>query len=200
MAFEATGSNYLAYDSASSTLRWHQGGFFYTVGKGITVGWLYVASGNVTLPNYIAGDIIFLNGSGTYTVTLPSASSVPGGVGYTFSNTGSALVTIAPAGSDNIDNGPVVLRPNDRYHIVSDNGGAWHEVFRTNAVSPKFLGPPVMPSYTVAALPLAPGAGAKAFATNGRNPADAAGAGTGVEVFYDGTHWISVCSGTTVQS
>ncbi len=200
IAFEATGSNYLAYDSPSNTLRWHQGGFSYTVGKGITVGWQYVASGNVTLPNYIAGDIIFLNGSGTYTVTLPPANSVPSGVGYTFSTTGTATVTISPSGSDGIDNGPVVLRPNDRYHIVSDNTNTWHEIFRTNAVAPKFLGPPVLPSYTVVTLPSAPGTGAKAFATNGRKPADAAGAGTGVEVFYDGAHWISVCSGTTVLS
>jgi hypothetical protein len=55
----------------------------------------------------------------------------------------------------------------------------------------------VLPSYTVAALPTAV-AGAKAFASNGRKPSEAAAAGTGVEVFYDGAHWISVCGGTQV--
>lgn len=198
VAFESTGNNYLAFDSASGTLRWNQGTLSYVVGKGITVGWQYVASGNVTLPGYIAGDLVFLVGSGTYTVTLPAANSVAAGVGFTFSNVGSATVSIAPAGSDAIDNGPVLLRPNDRYHIVSDNSGSWREIFRTNAVAPRFSGPPVVPSYTVAALPSAPGTGALGFATNGRKPSEAAGAGTGVGVFFDGAHWISVCSGTTV--
>ena len=200
VAFEPTGSNYLAYNSASGTLMWNQGALSYVVGKGLTVGWQYVASGNTTLPGYIAGDIVFLTGSGTYTITLPAASSVPAGVGFTFSAQGTAVVTIAPAGSDSIDNGPVVLRQNDRYHIVSDNSGSWREIFRTNAVSPRFGGPPVLPSYTVGGLPTAPGTGAQAFATNGRKPADSAGAGTGVQVFYDGSHWISVSSGTQVTS
>ena len=198
IAFESSGNNYLAFDSSSGTLRWNQGSLSYVVGKGITVGWLYVATGNATLPGYIAGDMIFAAGSGSYTITLPAANAVPAGVGFTFSNVGTATVTIAPVGSDTIDNGPIVLRPHDRYHIVSDNSGVWREVFRTNSVSPRFSGPPVFPSYTVATLPSAPGAGAKAFVTNGRKPADAAGAGTGVEVFYDGSRWISVCSGTQV--
>ncbi len=200
IAFESTGSNYLAYDSPSGTLRWNQGALSYVVGKGITVGWQYVAAGNATLPSYIAGDLVFLAGSGSYTITLPAANTVPAGVGFTFSAVGTSVVTIAPVGSDTIDNGPIVLRQNDRYHIVSDNSGSWREIFRTNAVSPRFTGPPVFPSYTVATLPASPTAGAKAFVTNGRKPADAAGAGTGVEVFYDGSHWISVCGGTQVSA
>ena len=200
IAFEATGTNNLVYDSTTGTLRWNQGSLSYVVGKGITVGWQYVAAGNATLPNYIAGDLVFLAGSGTYTITLPAASSVAAGVGFTFSNVGTATVTISPTGSDGIDNGPVTLRPNDRYHIVADGASSWREIFRTNSVAPRFTGPPVLPSYTVAALPTAPGTGAKAFVTNGRKPADAAGAGTGVEVFFDGSHWISVCSGTQVSA
>ena len=198
IAFESTANNFLAYDSASGTLRWNQGKLSYVVGKGISVGWQYVAAGNTSLPGYLAGDIVFLVGSGSYTVTLPPANSVPNGVGFTFSTLGTGVVTIAPAGSDLIDNGPVVLRQHDRYHIVSDNTSAWREVFRTNSVSPRFTGPPVLPSYSVLGLPAAPGTGAKAFVSNGRKPADATGAGTGVEVFYDGTRWISVCSGTQV--
>jgi hypothetical protein len=200
ISFEPSGNNNLAYDSTTGTLRWNQGSLSYVVGKGITVGWQYVAGGNTTLPNYIAGDLVFLVGSGAYTVTLPAANTVPAGVGFTFTCIGTAVVTISPSGSDTIDNGPVVLRPNDRYHIVSDGSTTWREIFRTNAVAPRFLGPPVFPSYTVAALPALPGAGAKAFTTNGRKPADAAGSGTGVEVFFDGTRWISVCSGTQVSA
>ena len=49
----------------------------------------------------------------------------------------------------------------------------WHEIFRTNAVNPHFSGPPVLPSYTVSTLPSSPGAGAKAFASNGRKPNEA---------------------------
>jgi hypothetical protein len=56
----------------------------------------------------------------------------------------------------------------------------------------------VLPSYTVSGLPTTAIAGAKAFATNGRKPTEIAGAGSGVEVFSDGTHWISVCAGSQV--
>ncbi len=57
-----------------------------------------------------------------------------------------------------------------------------------------------LPSYSVAALPAAPGAGAKAFASNGRKPNEAAGAGTGVEVYFDGTRWNSVSTSTQVAA
>lgn len=200
IAFEPTGSNYLAFDSSTGTLRWNQGSLSYVVGKGISVGWQYVVSGGAALPSFNAGDMVFLIGSGSYTVGLPQAASVPAGVGFTFSNIGAATVSISPFGSDSIDNGPVVLQPNDRYHIVSDGSSIWREVFRTNYVSPHFSGPPVLPSYTVATLPTPPGTGAKAFVTNGRKPSEGAGAGTGVEVFYDGSHWISVCNGTQVAA
>ena len=57
-----------------------------------------------------------------------------------------------------------------------------------------------LPNYTVAALPAAPGAGAKAFATNGRKPGEGTGAGTGVEVYHDGTRWNSVSSSTQIAA
>ena len=195
IAFEPTNSNTLSYDSVTSTLRWNQGSLSYVVGKGITVGFQNVCSGNTTLPNYIAGNIIFLVGTVAYTITLPAASTVAAGTGFTFTVINSGVVSIAPNGSDNIDNSPVTLRQNDRYHIISDGSSTWREVFRTNSVSPRFTGPPVLPSYTVTGLPTSVVAGAKAFATNGRKPADAPGSGSGVEVFYDGSRWISVCSG-----
>ena len=198
IAFEPTAQKYLAYDTASDTLRWNQGGLSYTVGKGITVGWANVCSSNTTLPNYLAGNIVFLIGSSAFTITLPSAASTPAGTGFTFSVLGSASVAITPAGGDGIDNGPVTLRTSDRYHIVSDGSGTWREIFRTNTVSPRFTGPPVLPSYQVASLPASPGPGAKAFVTNGRKPNEGAGAGTGVEVFFDGIRWICGCTGYQV--
>jgi hypothetical protein len=143
----------------------------YVVGKGITVGWQNVCSGNTALPNYLAGNIFFLAGNASpYTITVPAAKTVAAGTGFTFSVIGSAAATIATTGGDTIDNGPVTLRPNDRYHVVSDSSSIWREVFRTNAVNPHFSAPPVLPSYTVALLPASPGTGAKAFASNGRKP------------------------------
>ena len=121
IAFEPSATCRLSYDSATNTLRWNQGTQSYAVGKGITVGWLNVYSSNATLANYVSGNMILLVGSGSpYTITLPAASSVAAGTGFTFSVLGTAAVTIATTGGDTIDNGPITLRPNDRYHIVSD--------------------------------------------------------------------------------
>jgi hypothetical protein len=199
IAFEPTNSCRLAYDSATNTLRWYQGTLSYPVGKGISVGWFNVYASNATLPNYVSGNLIFLIGGGSpYTITLPAAASVAAGTGFTFTVLGSAAVIIAMTGSDTIDNGPVTLRANDRYHIVSDSVSTWREIFRTNSVNPHFSGPPVLPSYTVATLPAPPDPGSVAFVSNGRKPGEAAGVGTGVEVFSDGSRWISVCSGSQV--
>ena len=201
IAFEPTNCYRLAYDSTTSTLRWYQGSLSYPVGKGISVGWQNVCSANTTLPNYQAGNMVFLVGnSSPYVVTLPAASTVAAGTGFSFSNIGSASAAIAPAGADLIDNGPVTLYPNDRYHIVSDGVAHWREVYRTNATNPHFTAPPVLPSYAVTSLPTSLAAGAKAFASNGRKPGEGYGSGTGVEVFYDGGCWISVCSGAQVAA
>lgn len=200
IAFEGTNSNRLAYDTPSNTLWWHQGSLSYPVGKGISVGWGQVYSSSVTIPNYISGQIIFLAGSSNFAVTLPAANTVAAGTGFTFSAIGNCTVHIVPHGSDGIESGPVVLHINDRYHIISDGGTFWHELFWTNTVSPRFLGPIVLPSYAVGTLPTGVIAGAKAFASNGTKPGEGAGSGTGVEVFFDGQRWISSCSGTAVAS
>ena len=198
IAFEPTVTYRLGFDSTTNVLRWYQGTLSYVVGKGISVGFQNVCTSSTTLPNYDAGNIVFLAGSGTYTITLPAASTVAAGTGFTFSASGTGAATINPAGTDAIDNGPVTLHQNDRYHIISDGSSSWREVFRTNLVNPRFIGTPVLPSYTVAGLPAASTAGAQAFATNGRKPTESAGGGTGVAVFCDGVHWISVCSGSQV--
>lgn len=58
----------------------------------------------------------------------------------------------------------------------------------------------VLPSYTVAALPPA-SAGAVAYATNGRKPGEAAGAGSGILVWGTAAkQWLSILSGTTAQA
>jgi hypothetical protein len=122
------------------------------------------------------------------------------GTGFTFSAIGTGTVSIVSVTGDTLDLAPITLRQYDRYHIISDGSSLWREIFRSNSVSPRFGGPPVLPSYSVTSLPASPGAGAQAFATNGRKPADAAGKGTGVEVFYDGNQWISVCSSLLVTA
>ena len=123
IAFEGTNSNRLLYDGTTNTLRWNQGTLSYVVGKGIAVGWVNVYSTSTTLPNYISGNMIFLIGANPYTITLPPASTVAAGTGYTFSVTGTGPVNILPNGTDAIDSGPIVLHLCDRYHIVSDGSG-----------------------------------------------------------------------------
>ncbi len=200
ISFDAGNSNKLYYDTTTNTVRLAQGILSFPVGRGLTVGFANVFSASAAVPAYVAGNILFLIGSGSYTMTLPQATAVAAGTGFTFSNIGTALVTISPASGNSIDNAPIVLRPNDRYHIVSDGASSWHDVFKSNAVSPSFSGPVILPSYTVSSLPIGQAAGATAFASNGRKPSEAAGAGTGVGVFYDGSKWISSCSGAGVAA
>lgn len=200
IAFEQTNSNRLLFDSGTNTLRWNQGSLSYPVGKGITVGSVSTYASSATLPNYTSGNLILLVGASPYTITLPRANAVAAGTGFTFSVTGTGAVSILTSSTDTINSGPITLRTNDRYHIVSDGTGGWREIFWTNAVSPRFLGPVVLPSYTVANLPAGMPAGAKAYSSNGRKPNEGAGAGTGVEAFFDGVHWISSCSGSSVAA
>ncbi|WP_428486737.1 hypothetical protein [Rhodopila sp.] len=203
IAFEGSNSCRLFYDNTTNTngsLKWTTGSTTCVVGKGISVGWENVFATSNSIPASIAGNILFLVGASAYTLTLPAASAVAAGTGFTFSALGAGAVSITPAGTDGIDCGPVVLRTNDRYHLVSDGSSSWREVFRTNAVGPKWTAPPVLPSYTVATLPTGQTAAGQAFATNGRKPTEAAGTGTGVQVFFDGQHWISCCSGAVVAA
>ena len=56
------------------------------------------------------------------------------------------------------------------------------------------------PSYTVAALPATSATGTSVWASNGRKPAEGAGTGTGVPVFWNPatSQWYSYLSGTVV--
>jgi hypothetical protein len=200
IAFEATNSVNLTYSSTSGAIVAKYGSTTCAVGRGISVSFGVVFVANATLPSASAGSIVFLVGAGVYTVTLPQANTVMAGTGFTFSAIGSGTASVVPAAGDSIDLGPITLRQNDRYHIISDGSSLWREIFRTNSISPRFGGPPVLPSYLVTSLPGSPGTGAKAFATNGRKPTEAVGKGTGVEVFYDGSQWISGCGGVLVAA
>jgi hypothetical protein len=200
IAFEATNSVNLAYTSSLGAIIAKYGSTTCAVGRGISVSFGIVFSTTATLAATSSGSIVFLVGSGSYTITLPVAGTVMAGTGFTFSAIGTGIVTIVPAAGDTIELSPITLHQYDRYHIISDGSSLWRETFRTNSVSPRFTGPPVLPSFSVVSLPSSPATGAQAFATNGRKPNDATGAGTGVEVFYDGSKWISTCSGLQVAS
>jgi hypothetical protein len=200
IAFEATNSVNLTYSSTLSAIIAKYGATTCAIGRGIAVSFGIVYSANATLSASSSGCIVFLVGTGSSTITLPAAAAVMAGTGFTFSAIGTGTVSIVAAGTDTIDLAPITLRQYDRYHIISDGSSLWREIFRCNSVSPHFSGPPVLPSYSVIGLPAAPGTGAQAFATNGRKPNEAAGAGSGVNVFYDGTKWTSVCSGLLITA
>ena len=200
IAFDPTNAASIAYSASTGAIGAQYGGTSCAVGKGLAVAFGLVLGTSGSLSPGRAGSIVFLVGGGTYTINLPLANSVMAGTGFTFSVLGIGNVSIVPSGGNSIELGPVLLRQYDRYHIVSDGFALWREVFRTNAIAPHFSGPPVLPSYPVAGLPPSLTAGAKAFASNGRKPAEATGNGSGVEVCYDGNQWISVCSGAQVTA
>lgn len=55
------------------------------------------------------------------------------------------------------------------------------------------------PSYTVVGLPAGEPAGTVAYASDGRKAGEGVGNGSGVVVFYDGSNWIAVDTGNTVN-
>ena len=214
IAFDGDGATgkVLTYDGTAHEFQYRAGGTpvlriadngRVLSGAGITLGAPVTVSATTTLVanSTNMGALIRCTGStGAYTVTLPSAASVPAGVGFTFAVTGTGKVTLAASAGNTFQSGAPTLVQHDRLHLVSDGTSQWLEVFRTNLANTHFTGPPVLPNYTVATLPTGVDRGAKAFATNGRKPGEAAGAGTGVEVFFDGTSWISVTSGAAVSA
>jgi len=200
IAFEATNSVNLTYASSSGAIVAKYGATTCAIGRGISVSFGIVFATNATIPATSSGSIVFLVGGGSYTITLPAAGAVMAGTGFTFSAIGSGTATIVPASGDTIELAPITLHQYDRYHIISDGSSLWRETFRTNSVSPRFSGTPVLPSFQVSGLPGSSVTGAQAFATNGRKPSETSGAGTGVQVFFDGTQWISACNGIPVAS
>lgn len=68
----------------------------------------------------------------------------------------------------------------------------WYRTFKT-------LEQWQVPTFKVANLP-SPTVGRIAFASNGRKSGEGAGAGTGVQVYADGTAWRRVSDDTTVAA
>ncbi len=199
IALNSAGTRYITWDSGTDELRYYRNGLFTPLGCGIAFNAELVLSGSTSLLPTHAGYAIFAGGAAPSTVTLPSIGAMQFGTGFTFLIGGTAPVSIATSNGNVIDGGPVTLYPGDRYTIISDGIAAWREVWRTNSQQTRFSAPPVLPGYAVASLPSGPLPGSKAYATNGRKPGEAAGAGTGVEVFADGSgRWFSVLGGGVV--
>ena len=146
IAFEGTAANRMWYDGTLGVLRWTNGVYTHVLGRGITVGFQSVFGTVCERSRVYGGEICFLVGSSPMTMTLPAASAIPAGVGYTFSNFSSAAVGIVPSGTNTIDCGTVILQPNDRYHVISDGTSCWREVrggrLGRYSVSPPISGSP----------------------------------------------------------
>ena len=56
------------------------------------------------------------------------------------------------------------------------------------------------PTSTFANLPASPTIGESFLVSNGLKPGETTGNGTGVLSIYDGTNWLSVSSGTTIET
>jgi collagen type VII alpha len=80
------------------------------------------------------GRIVYCNAPspGNYVISLPSATGVIAGTGFTFSVLTDVVLTIQPVSTDIIDGTPVKLGLNDRYSIISDGQHTWREVYRSN--------------------------------------------------------------------
>ena len=57
-----------------------------------------------------------------------------------------------------------------------------------------------LPTYTVSSLPTAGTAGRQAYATDGLKDGESSGNGSGVQVYDDGSNWVSVDNSNTVPS
>jgi hypothetical protein len=69
--------------------------------------------------------------SGSYTLTLPAATTMVAGSGFTFSVTTNTTWTFVTTGTDSLDS-YFPLNQNDRYSVVSNAIDGWHEIYRTN--------------------------------------------------------------------
>ena len=85
IAFEATNSVNLSYSTTTKSISAKYGSVSCAIGKGLSVAFGIVFSTNASLSANSAGSIVFLVGTGTYTVTLPAANTIMAGSGFTFS-------------------------------------------------------------------------------------------------------------------
>jgi hypothetical protein len=80
------------------------------------------------------GRIVFCSATtgNVSTITLPPASTLVAGTGYSFSVTTNSTTNLITVGGDVIDNAPVSLVQNDHYSIISNGVNAWREVSHSN--------------------------------------------------------------------
>lgn len=111
-------------------------------GRGLAASpqrWSYNA--NVTLAAAQCGGQIYLIGSGGITVTLPFSVSVPSGAVLWLSNISTGSVSVVPTSPDMSDEGGIVtMPPGEKLALVSNGGGVWHTLFRSNMANPSFGG------------------------------------------------------------
>jgi hypothetical protein len=102
-----------------------------------------------------AGGIVYLTGTGGYTITLPTAASVTNYTGFILSNLSTNTVLLEAEGTDTIDDGAtssntsggatatsIMLAPGDNLFIMSDGMSTWHRAYWSNMISPTFYGVP----------------------------------------------------------
>ena len=134
--------------------------------------------------------------------------TVPGmltGSGVTFGATTGAKITLYPGQAYGFGINPAELTTYIASNAVSAlrTGSVAGPVVQTTDASGNFTtsGAVKPGSYTVAALPAGCIAGQMAYASNGRNPSEAAGAGTGTTVFCNSaSHWFATSSGAAVTN
>lgn len=128
-----------------------------------------------------------------YNNTTGSNNTIIGSLNFDVTATtgnNNTLIGTGLAGYGNITGTVIISDGANTKNIVADSAS-----FRTTA-------PVRPPQYTVALLPVAStaGVGAVAFATNGRNAAEAASAGTGCPVYSNGGTWKCFYNSLTVTA
>jgi hypothetical protein len=114
---------------------------------------------NQTLVASQAGGIVYLTGTGGYTITLPTAASITNYTGFIFSNLSTGIVTLTAVGTDAIDAAStssnttggasatsISLAPGDDLFIMADGLSTWHRAYWSNMISPNFYGVPSAPT------------------------------------------------------
>ena len=83
------------------------------------------ATGTATGTYTVGPNDFFLACSGTFTVTLPTATG-KAGAHYHIKNTGTGTITVTGNGSETIDNAAnLILEPLDSAHLISDGTEFW---------------------------------------------------------------------------
>lgn len=168
------------------------------------------AAGNVAANFYMYSEA---TGLGYFSMTRQSGINGASGI----SSTGTGTLSITSGGDILVSAQNVVLQANAILTLQTNGVSRWqvtaaghlvaatdnaYDIGASGATRPRdvFIGRSLnVPTYTVAALP-ASGAGAVAYASNGRKNGEGAGLGTGCLVYRDATAWRRVSDDTTVAA